>query len=121
MQSLQGHDITIYGDGSQTRCFCYVDDLIEAMVRMMGTPEEFTGPVNIGSTSEFTIRELAEKIIELTGSSSKIVYRALPSDDPVQRRPDVALAQEHLGWEPTTPWDIGLRSTIEYFRRTYDF
>ena len=119
-QALQGQDITIYGDGSQTRCFCYADDLVEALVRMMGTPEDFTGPVNIGSTSEFTIRELAERVIELTGTSSKIVYRDLPSDDPFQRRPDTTLAQKHLGWQATTPLEAGLQRTIDYFKQTYD-
>jgi UDP-glucuronate decarboxylase len=120
MQALQGQDITIYGDGSQTRCFCYVDDLIEALVRMMDTPDDFTGPVNIGSTGEFSIRELAEKVIERTGASSKIVYHDLPSDDPVQRRPDTTLAKQKLGWEATTPLEVGLQRTIDYFRQTYD-
>ncbi len=119
MQALQGNDITIYGDGSQSRCFCYVDDLIEAMVRMMDTPDDFTGPVNIGSTSEFTIRELAEKVIELTGSSSKLVYRDLPSDDPIQRRPDTTIAQQHLKWQASTPLDVGLRRTIDSFKQGY--
>src|SRR5450756_1095106 len=119
MQALRGQDITIYGDGSQTRSFCYVDDLIEAMVRMMGTPDEFTGPVNIGSTGEFTIRELAEKVIELTGASSGLVSRDLPSDDPIQRRPDTTLAQEHLDWQATTSLEAGLRRTIDYFKQTY--
>jgi len=120
MQALQGHDITIYGDGSQTRCFCYVDDLIEAMVRMMGTPDDFTGPVNIGSTSEFTVKQLAEKVIELTASPSKVVYRDLPSDDPIQRRPDTTLAQQTLKWEASTPLDTGLRRTIDYFKQRYE-
>jgi UDP-glucuronate decarboxylase len=120
MQALQGQDITIYGDGSQTRCFCYVDDLIEVLVRMMDTPDDFTGPVNVGSTSEFTIKELAEKVIELTGSSSKLVYHDLPSDDPIQRRPDTTLAQQNLNWEASTPLDVGLRRTIDYFKQEYD-
>ncbi|MDO8942931.1 MAG: SDR family oxidoreductase [Desulfobacterales bacterium] len=119
MQALQGQDITIYGHGSQTRCFCYVDDLIEAMVRMMATPADFTGPVNIGASSEFTIRELAEKVIEMTGTSAKVVYHDLPSDDPMQRQPELTLAREHLGWESSTPLDTGLRRTIEYFKATY--
>lgn len=115
VQALQGKDITLYGDGSQTRSFCYCDDLIEAMIRMMGTEESFTGPVNIGNPGEFTIRALAEKVIELTGSGSKIVYRPLPSDDPHQRRPDISLAKEKLNWEPTIQLEEGLKRTIAYF------
>ncbi len=118
MQALQGHDITIYGDGSQTRCFCYVDDLIEAIVRMMNTPEEITGPINIGSNHEFTIRQLAETVIALVGSNSRIVYEKLPSDDPIQRQPDLTLASEVLKWKATTQLEQGLVRTIEYFKTT---
>ncbi|MBU4556251.1 MAG: SDR family oxidoreductase, partial [Actinobacteria bacterium] len=117
MQALRGDDITIFGEGDQTRCFCYVDDLIEAMVRMMGTPDEVVGPINIGATNEFTVKELAEKVIELTGSSSTLVRCELPGDDPTQRRPDVTLARKTLDWEATTSLDAGLRRTIEYFRQ----
>ncbi len=116
MQALQNQPITIYGDGNQTRSFCYVDDLIEAFVRLMGTPDDFTGPVNTGNPNEFTILELAEKVIELTGSSSKIEHKPLPHDDPKQRQPDITLAREKLGWEPLTTLDEGLPKTIEYFR-----
>jgi UDP-glucuronate decarboxylase len=119
MQALQGRDITIYGDGSQTRCFCYVDDLIEALVRLMDTPDDFTGPVNIGATSEFTIRELAEKVVQMTGTSAKVVFSDLPSDDPAQRQPELSLARERLGWEATTSLETGLRRTIEYFKGAY--
>jgi UDP-glucuronate decarboxylase len=118
VQALRGDDITVFGDGSQTRCFCYVDDLIEAMVRMMRTPDDVTGPINIGSTAEFTMRELADAVIGLTGSGSRVVYRPLPMDDPVQRRPDTSRAQEILGWQATTPLEQGLARTIEYFRRS---
>jgi UDP-glucuronate decarboxylase len=117
MQALQNQPITIYGDGSQTRSFCYVDDLIEAFVRLMDTPDDFTGPVNTGNPNEFTILELAEKIIDLTGSSSKIERRPLPHDDPKQRQPDITLAREKLGWEPRTTLDEGLPKTIEYFAK----
>jgi UDP-glucuronate decarboxylase len=116
VQALKREDITIYGDGSQTRSFCYRDDLIEAMIRLMNTGDDFTGPVNIGNPGEFTMLQLAEKVIELTGSTSRIVHRPLPSDDPMQRKPDLTLARKHLGgWEPTTQLDDGLRKTIEYF------
>ncbi|GAB4343774.1 MAG: SDR family oxidoreductase [Desulfobulbaceae bacterium] len=115
VQALQGRPITIYGEGTQTRSFCYVDDLIEAFIRLMDTPDEFTGPVNTGNPGEFTIRELAEKIIDLTGSSSELVFKPLPSDDPVQRRPDITLAREQLGWEPVVPLEEGLKKTIAYF------
>lgn len=118
VQALQNHDITIYGDGSQTRSFCYVDDLLDGMVRLMNTGDEFIGPVNVGNPGEFTIRELAEKVIRLTGSSSKLVYRPLPQDDPMQRQPDITLAKKVLGWEPTIPLDEGLKKTIDYFRAT---
>ncbi|HEY5506473.1 MAG TPA: UDP-glucuronic acid decarboxylase family protein [Coriobacteriia bacterium] len=118
MQALAGEDITVYGDGSQTRSFCYVDDLIEGLVRMMATPEDVTGPINLGSTGEFTMLELAAAVIELTGSSSRIVFEPLPSDDPTQRRPDTMRAQEALGWQATTPLREGLARTVEYFRAT---
>jgi len=119
VQALKNNDITIYGDGSQTRSFQYVDDLIEGMMRMMKTGDEITGPVNIGNPREFTILELAERIIELTGSSSKIVYRELPLDDPAQRQPDISLAQKVLdGWIPKVNLEDGLIRTIEYFRNT---
>lgn len=117
VQALKNKDITIYGDGSQTRSFCYVDDLIEGMVRLMASPEEFTGPCNIGNPGEFTILQLAEKIIQFTGSQSNIVYQPLPSDDPLQRKPVIDLAKEHLDWEPHIALDEGLKKTIEYFRR----
>jgi UDP-glucuronate decarboxylase len=116
VQALKGEDITIYGDGSQTRSFCYVDDLIQAMTRMMDTPDEFTGPINIGNPQEFTIRELAEHIIRLTGSRSRLSFKPLPADDPKQRRPDISLAQEVLGWSPTIELAEGLERTIRYFR-----
>jgi UDP-glucuronate decarboxylase len=119
MQALMGHDITIYGDGSQTRSFCYVNDLVDGMVRLMNT-DGVTGPVNVGNPSEFTIRQLAEKVIEMTGSSSKIVSRPLPSDDPRQRRPDITLAHSVLGWEPKIPLETGLRTTIDYFKTCLD-
>ena len=115
VQALKGEDITIYGEGNQTRSFCYVDDLIEAMVMMMATPTSFTGPVNIGNPVEFTILELAEKVIALTGSSSKLVFSPLPSDDPRQRKPDISLAQNALNWQPKVTLEEGLRSAIAYF------
>ncbi|HEX5686702.1 MAG TPA: UDP-glucuronic acid decarboxylase family protein [Ideonella sp.] len=117
VQALRGEDITIYGDGSQTRSFCYVDDLIEAMVRMMATDDGFTGPVNVGNPSEFTMLELAQKVVALTGSRSQLVFKPLPSDDPRQRQPDISLARQALkGWEPTIALDDGLTRTIDYFR-----
>ena len=115
VQALRGEDITVYGDGTQTRSFCYVDDLIEGMVRMMEA-EDFTGPVNLGNPGEFTMLELAEKVIRLTGSKSRIVHEPLPSDDPAQRRPVIDLAKEKLGWQPTVELEEGLRRTIAYFR-----
>ena len=114
VEALQGKDITIYGDGSQTRSFCYVDDTVEGLLRMM--EQDHIGPVNIGNPDERTVRELAEMIIRLTGSSSKIVYRGLPSDDPIRRKPDIALAKEKLSWQPRTPLEDGLQKTIAYFR-----
>ncbi len=116
VQSLKGKDITIYGDGLQTRSFCYVDDLLEGMVRLMNTPESFTGPINIGNPNEFTIKELAELVIELTGSKSKIIYEPLPADDPMQRQPDITLARKILNWEPTIQLREGLLKTINYFK-----
>jgi UDP-glucuronate decarboxylase len=115
VQSLRGEDITIYGDGTQTRCFQYVDDLIEGMIRMMNTREDFTGPVNLGNPVEFTIRELADKVIQMTNSRSKIVKMPLPPDDPTQRQPDIRLARKELDWEPKIPLEEGLRKTIAYF------
>ncbi len=117
MQALQGEDITVYGDGSQTRSFCYVDDLLEGMIRMMNTPQEFIGPVNVGNPNEFTILELAQEVIALTNSKSKIIYQPLPSDDPLQRKPDISLAQKELGWEPKVQLKEGLERTIAYFRK----
>lgn len=116
VQALKGQDITVYGKGSQTRSFCYVDDLIEGMVRMMNT-ENFTGPVNLGNPEEYTILELAQKIITMTGSKSKIVYKPLPSDDPTQRQPDITLAGQKLGWKPEVSVTDGLTRTIEYFKK----
>lgn len=115
VQALKGEDITIYGDGSQTRSFQYVDDLVEAMIRMMATEDSFVGPVNTGNPGEFTMLELAEKILQLTGAKSKLVFRPLPSDDPRQRRPDISLAKEKLGWEPKIQLEEGLIKTIAYF------
>ncbi len=117
VQALQGKDITIYGDGSQTRSFQYVDDLVEGMIRMMNTRNDFTGPVNIGNPNEFTIGELAEKVIKLTGTKSKIIYEDLPSDDPLQRQPDISLAKKELNWQPTIELEEGLKKTIAYFKR----
>lgn len=116
MQALKNEDITIYGDGSQTRSFCYVDDLIEGMIRLMNSRKGFIGPVNIGNPGEFTIRQLAEKVIELTGSSSQIVFQSLPQDDPLQRKPVIDLAKKELDWEPSIPLEEGLIKTISYFR-----
>jgi UDP-glucuronate decarboxylase len=115
IQALQNQDITLYGDGSQTRSFCYVDDLVDGMIRMMETPSTVTGPVNLGNPAEFTIRQLAELVISLTGSSSKIVSRPLPQDDPRQRCPDISKARELLNWKPTVPLKEGLLATIKYF------
>jgi UDP-glucuronate decarboxylase len=117
VQALQGEPITIYGDGSQTRSFCYADDLIEGFVRLMESPRDLTGPVNLGNPSEFTIKELAELAIEMTGSKSALTFLPLPQDDPKQRQPNIALARETLGWEPTVPLREGLRHTIGYFDR----
>jgi UDP-glucuronate decarboxylase len=116
VQALRGEDITIYGDGEQTRSFCYVDDLIEGFLRLMNTPPEVTGPVNIGNPGEFTIRELAEEVIRQTGSTSKIIFHPLPVDDPKRRRPDISLARELLDWQPNIPLAEGIGRTIDYFR-----
>ena len=116
VQALRGEDLTIYGDGQQTRSFQYVSDLIEGMIRMMDTPDDFTGPVNLGNPGEFTMLELAEKVIKKIGGKSKIVFRPLPSDDPKMRRPDITVAKRELGWEPKVPLDEGLDHIIAYFR-----
>jgi UDP-glucuronate decarboxylase len=116
VQALKGEDITVYGEGSQTRSFCFVDDLVDGLVRMMCT-EGFVGPVNLGNPEEYTILDLAKKIVSMTGSRSKIVHKPLPSDDPTQRQPDITLAKQKLGWQPTVTVDDGLRRTVEYFRQ----
>lgn len=116
VQALQNKPITIYGDGSQSRSFCYVDNLIEGFVRLMGTADDFLGPVNLGNPVEFTIKELAEKVVELTGSQSELVCKPLPSDDPLQRKPDITLAKETMGWEPDIQLKDGLIKTIAYFQ-----
>lgn len=118
VQALNNQDITIYGDGSQTRSFCYVDDLIDGMRKLMDSPADFTGPVNIGNPGEFTIKQLAEEVIRLTGSSSKLIYEPLPSDDPMQRKPVIDLAKEKLDWNPSVQLEEGLIKTIEYFKNT---
>ena len=114
--ALNNEDITIYGDGKQTRSFQYIDDLIEGMVRMMDTEDDFTGPINIGNPNEFPVLELAERVIRMTGSTSKIVFKPLPTDDPKQRQPDIKLAKEKLGWQPTVELEDGLKRMIEYFK-----
>ena len=116
VQALRGEDVTLYGDGSQTRSFCYVDDLVEALLAAMDTPADFTGPVNVGNPAELSMRELAQRVLQLSGSRSRIVHRPLPPDDPQLRRPDIALAREMLGWQPTVSLDEGLARTIAYFR-----
>lgn len=116
VQALKNENITIYGDGSQTRSFCYVDDLLEGMVRLMNTGDEFIGPVNVGNPGEFTILELAEKVIKLTGSHAKLIFMPLPADDPMQRQPDISLAKNKLGWEPKIELEEGLQYTIDYFK-----
>jgi UDP-glucuronate decarboxylase len=115
VQALKGEDITLYGDGNQTRSFCYVSDLVTGLISLMGTGPEFVGPVNIGNPGEFTIRQLAERVIDLTGSKSQLVHRPLPQDDPKQRQPDISMARDKLGWEPTVKLDDGLKPTIAYF------
>jgi UDP-glucuronate decarboxylase len=117
VQALQGRDITIYGDGSQTRSFCYVDDLVEGLIRLMESEPEVTGPINLGNPGEFSIRKLAEKVVALTGSGSKIVYEPLPQDDPTQRQPDITRAMEILGWQPKVALNEGLKHTVEFFRK----
>ena len=117
MQALRGEDITIYGDGSQTRSFCYVDELVDGLLRLMDKPAGFTGPVNLGNPVEFTIRELAELVIEMTGTKSKLIQMPLPSDDPMQRKPNIDLARKELGWEPAVALRQGLERTISYFRQ----
>jgi len=117
VQALRGEPITLYGDGLQTRSFCYVDDLVDGLIRLMDTDDSFTGPVNIGNPGEFTIRQLAEQVIELTGSKSTLVHKPLPSDDPMQRQPDLTLARKHLNWEPSTALQQGLVKTIAYFEK----
>ena len=116
VQALRNDPITIFGEGTQTRSFCYVDDLIEGLVKLMATPEDVIGPVNLGNPGEMTVLELARRIVELTGSKSRFVHKPLPSDDPVQRQPDIRLARQALGWEPSTGLDAGLQRTIDYFR-----
>jgi UDP-glucuronate decarboxylase len=118
VQALKGDPISIHGKGNQTRSFCYVDDLVEALVRLMGTDDDFTGPVNLGNPGEYTMLELARMVLELTGSKSELVYKPLPQDDPMQRKPDISLADRVLGWKPTVPVQEGLRRTIEYFRNS---
>ena len=117
VQALKGEPITLYGDGSQTRSFCYVEDLVDGLMRLMGTPPEVTGPINLGNPREFTIRQLAEKVVEMVGGGSKIEFRPLPQDDPRQRQPDITLAKSTLGWEPRIELEDGLKQTIAYFDR----
>nr|WP_299242821.1 UDP-glucuronic acid decarboxylase family protein [uncultured Halomonas sp.] len=117
VQALKGEDITIYGDGSQTRSFCYVEDLIEGFIRFMNSENDLTGPVNLGNSGEFSMKELAEKVIKLTGSTSKLTFNPLPQDDPLQRKPDITLAKAKLGWEPVIDLDKGLQKTIQYFKK----
>ena len=115
MQALRGEDITIYGDGQQTRSFCYVDDLVKAMIKMMESRSDFTGPVNIGNPEEFSMLQLADLVIKMTGSKSKLVFEPLPQDDPRQRRPDISLAKQELSWQPSIKLESGLEKTISYF------
>jgi len=117
IQALKGEDITLYGDGSQTRSFCYVDEMVDGFIRLMASPDDFTGPVNLGNPDEFTIRELAEKVVEMTGSKSKLICKPLPADDPKQRQPDITLAKKELGWEPKIKLEEGLKKTIAHFDR----
>jgi UDP-glucuronate decarboxylase len=120
VQALKGDPITVFGDGGQTRSFCYVDDLVEGITRLMLTDEACTGPINLGNSSEFTILELAEKVISFTGSRSKLIYKPLPQDDPRQRQPDLAKAKQHLGWEPKVTLADGLKETIAYFKHSLE-
>ncbi len=117
VQALKGEDITVYGKGNQTRSFCYVDDLVEGFIRLMATPDEFTGPMNLGNPVEFTILQLAETVIRMTGSTSRIIHNPLPQDDPTQRQPDISLARRVMGWEPTVKLEQGLVKTIAFFRQ----
>jgi UDP-glucuronate decarboxylase len=116
VQALRGQPLTVFGDGSQTRSFCYVDDLVDGLIRLMNSPPEVTGPVNLGNPGEFTVLELAKKVLSLTGSDCPVEHRSLPSDDPVRRKPDISLARELLEWQPTVALDEGLKETVEYFR-----
>mgnify|MGYP001815631496 FL=1 len=120
VQALQGNDITIYGDGSQTRSFCYVDDLVDGLIRLMESDEEITGPINLGNPGEFSIKELAEKVLALVDNGSKLVYEPLPEDDPTQRQPNIEQAKEVLGWEPKIPLNEGLPKTVDYFAKDFD-
>ncbi|RTL52724.1 MAG: SDR family oxidoreductase [Rhodocyclaceae bacterium] len=117
VQALRGEDITIYGDGSQTRSFCYVDDLVDGLIRAMHSADDFTGPVNMGNPGEITVAELARKVIELVGASSRLIFRPLPEDDPLRRKPDISLAQTALAWQPTTSLETGLQRTVDYFKQ----
>jgi UDP-glucuronate decarboxylase len=116
VQALRGEDLTVYGDGSQTRSFCYVDDLVEGFIRLMNADDNVVGPINLGNPGEFTMIELAEKVLRLTGSKSKLIHMPLPQDDPKQRRPDITKAKQYLDWEPTVPLEQGLVRTIAYFK-----
>jgi len=118
VSALRGEPLTVFGDGSQTRSFCYVDDMVDGLIRLMNSPREVTGPVNLGNPGEFTMLELAKKVLTLAGSDSPIEYHPLPADDPARRRPDITRAREQLGWEPVVPLDEGLAQTVGYFRRT---
>jgi UDP-glucuronate decarboxylase len=118
VQALRAEPLTVYGDGSQTRSFCYIDDLVEGLIRLMNSPAGVTGPVNLGDPGEFTVLELAMKVLACSGSGSSVEHLPLPTDDPVRRRPDITLARELLGWEPTVRLDEGLERTVEYFRQT---
>ena len=120
VQALGGEDITIYGDGTQTRSFCFVEDLVEGLISLMNSGKQVTGPVNLGNPGEFSISELAEKVVALVGTDSKVVYEPLPADDPMQRKPDISQAKALLGWQPTIPLDDGLPRTVEYFRTIID-
>ena len=117
VQAIKGENITIYGNGQQTRSFCYVDDLVEAMLRMMDSPKEFIGPVNLGNPGEFTMLELAEMVLKHTGSKSRLIHQPLPADDPKQRKPDITLARTKLGWEPRVSLEDGLKETVAYFKK----
>ena len=120
VQALKNEPITVYGDGTQTRSFCYIDDMVDGLIKLMNSKDDFTGPVNLGNPSEFTILEFAEKVIKLTNSKSKIVFKPLPEDDPRQRQPDISLAKKELSWEPKVPLEEGLKLTIDYFRKVLE-